>query len=190
MVFQVLPWLVLLGLAAQAAANQPRIACDGPVHDFGTVGDTNDVAHVFVLKNTGDVPLVIEHVRACCGSTAALATSRIPPGAETRVHTKTSTRGRSGPLKKAFYVKSNDPQEPYYQLRVEGVVSNRAPWNARLVQVHLAPAEVDFGQIRDDVVAPWRVSMLVPTNQPFRVTNLLCAPIRTQLGSRPQARVS
>ena len=174
---------------ARAATNQPRIFCDTPVYDFGRIGSTSGIDHAFILKNAGDVPLGIANVRACCGSTASLDTNRIPPGGEGRLAVRAATRGHIGTLKKVFYVRSNDPQEPYYQFRVEGTVTNiDLPQSSPVpVAVHASPADVDFGRIRDDAAAQRTVTIeAFPTA--LRITNMFCSSPWFRAEMRPGAR--
>lgn len=41
----------------------PRISCDEPEYNFGTVAQGEDARHVFTVRNVGDAPLKIESAR-------------------------------------------------------------------------------------------------------------------------------
>jgi len=59
----VLTMLLLPILVAPAHAG-PRIVIDKPVFDFGELPQGQKIAHVFILKNAGDLDLTI-HFKPC-----------------------------------------------------------------------------------------------------------------------------
>ena len=107
---------------AQVASTSavPQIVCERPVYDFGVVGPTQVVQHVFVMENRGGAPLVITRVHGCCGATMELGAKTIAPGTNTTFEIKLTLAGRRGQVNKAFYLHSNDPMTPIYQLRMLG----------------------------------------------------------------------
>lgn len=106
----------LLFFAGLASGASPRLECAAPAHDFGVVASTAVVAHVFSLSNTGDAPLKIDWVRACCGVTADLSTNVVAAGTNTSLRLTLTLDGQSGRVQKAIYVNSNDPKHPVYRL--------------------------------------------------------------------------
>ena len=122
-----------------AANAAPRIVCPEPEYTFGVMEDTNNVEHVFAIRNEGDAPLTIGNVRACCGATATIATNSIAPGSNASLRVVFSLRGRNGEQHKSVYVASNDPQSPYLQLRLTG---KAAP------ALNIQPSYIDFGTLR------------------------------------------
>lgn len=108
--------------AAPAHTPAPRLVCEAPEFDFGTVDNSQTVEHTYVLKNTGDLTLEITQVRPSCGCTVASITERnVPPGGETRITARLSLAGRQGPQHKVTTVESNDPQQPHFMLVLKGV---------------------------------------------------------------------
>lgn len=51
------------GAVASAKAGTPKISADEAVYDFGAIGATDSVEHVFKIRNTGDGELKIERVQ-------------------------------------------------------------------------------------------------------------------------------
>jgi len=153
--------LLASGVFAQSATNQPRIACSAPTYDFGKVGNTSQVTHVFLVANEGTAPLVISSVDSGCGCTAAKAgTNAIAPGGDTAVTVKFDTANRSGPQHKAIYVQSNDHVNPIFRLELTGDLIDVPPFNrpsapvapvtvtAGPGTVRTSPGKVDFGRVK------------------------------------------
>lgn len=110
---------------APAEAPAPRIVCDAPEFDFGTVDNAQNVEHTYVLRNEGTLTLEIGQARPSCGCTVASISERnVPPGGETKITTRLSLSGRQGPQHKAITVESNDPKQPQYILTLKGVAGN------------------------------------------------------------------
>ncbi len=49
--------------AAIAKHGAPRITADEAVYDFGAIGATGSVEHVFKIRNAGDADLKVERVQ-------------------------------------------------------------------------------------------------------------------------------
>lgn len=101
----------------------PKLVCDDPTYDFGSVQDSVNVEHTFVLKNEGGRALSISRVRPACGcTTAALTSNTIAPGQSVELAASLSTKGRRGPQQKAIYVESDDPATPQLTLQLKGTI--------------------------------------------------------------------
>ena len=48
------------GKQVKSVGNQPKIACDQPTHNYGTVSQGKTVEHVYKIKNVGGAPLTIK----------------------------------------------------------------------------------------------------------------------------------
>jgi hypothetical protein len=121
--------LALLFFTAQAFAqhpattNAPRIVCDEPVYDYGVVDASTVVEHTFTIRNEGTLTLEISRVHASCGCTvASISSQSVPPGGESKIASRLSLQGRSGPQQKTIVIDSNDPQTPQLVLTLKGVV--------------------------------------------------------------------
>lgn len=165
--------LASVNLCAQTSLRIPQIVCDRPVYDFGTHDQGTNVEHVFTLVNVGALPLVIEQVRACCGSTARLADKIVQPGSGTAVSVSLPLRGRFGPQAKSFYVHSNDPQHPYLQLKLVGSVS-QSTTALPPAAAHAIPDAIDFGLVRDDSAVMNLVLIGGPSGVVVRIADITC----------------
>ncbi|WP_136083366.1 DUF1573 domain-containing protein [Pontiella desulfatans] len=45
---------------------RPKLGCESPKYDFGTVIGQEKIPHEFILKNTGDEPVVVSRIKTCC----------------------------------------------------------------------------------------------------------------------------
>jgi hypothetical protein len=103
------------------ARDLPRLICDEPEYCFGTLSNTNDVPHTFVLANEGDAPLVIYRVQTDCGCTRVrLEDKIIHPGEQTTVQVRLILKGRAGRQHKRVTIESNDPDQPRLTLSLIG----------------------------------------------------------------------
>lgn len=157
--------VTLLLLAGGAiAGDAPKIACKQPVYEFGVVDNSQFIEHTFVIWNEGEASLQISRVRPCCGATAEITDKTILPGTNTALKTKLSLRGRKGKQQKSFYIASNDPKQPYYQLQLIGTA---------VATVDVQPQSVNFRQILSDAVVEREVTIVCETNFAFRITNIV-----------------
>lgn len=124
-----------------ATTNRPRLVCDEPVFDYGTVDASTVVEHTFTIRNEGTLTLEISRVHASCGCTvASISSQQIPPGGESKISSRLSLQGRSGPQQKTIVIDSNDPDQPQYVLTLRGVVGaalNVQP--PQIIQPRVAP---------------------------------------------------
>jgi hypothetical protein len=51
------------GGATPVTNGAPKIAADEPIFDFGAIGGTAPVEHVFKIRNVGDAELKVERVQ-------------------------------------------------------------------------------------------------------------------------------
>jgi len=187
--------LLAFQLQAFAGIDTPHISCDAPAYDFGTLDQSNTVEHVFVIHNLGTASLQLSHVHACCGATAVLTTNLLAPGQSAGLVTRTALQGRNGLMKKTFYIKSNDPEQPQYPLYLQGNVHNSMEAlkgaNETSPSFQVQPATIDFGQIRNDSVVV-RSFVVTSHEYPFQVERLDCsAPwlaAETDAGNTRQSR--
>ena len=137
-IFLILLSPFLLPTVSVHARTGPRIACKEPEYIFGEAHNTGSIDHAFVISNEGDMPLNIGKIRSCCGATAGIAQEVIAPGSNTTFRVSLSLRGRTGPQKKSFYIASNDPNHPYFQVQMTGTATT---------EVSVDLVSVDFGKI-------------------------------------------
>lgn len=117
----------------------PRIVCPEPIFDFGDKNNSESVEHNYVIRNTGNVSLEIQDVRASCGCTAVKPSQNvIPPGGEAFIAARLDLRGRSGMQIKTITVSCNDPATPQLVLQMKG--------NA-IQPLRAEPASLFFGRV-------------------------------------------
>lgn len=167
-------WLAILpvssfaspeGSRASKIDSVPAISCGSDVYDFGSLDNEETIDHTFVLVNSGNATLKIDKIIACCGSKTALATRNVAPGAESTLQVRFPLKGRSGEQRMAFYVRSNDPVHPLYELKVRGKA---------LARVEVRPTGVMFGAISGDTTCEKTVRIICVSNISFNVTNVIC----------------
>lgn len=93
--------------------NQTSMEFDKIFHDFGDVQAEVDNTTTFMVKNTGDKPLIIEDVSASCGcTTPEKPTGPIAPGQEDKITvTFKSKPGQKNEIKKTVTVTANTEQK-------------------------------------------------------------------------------
>ena len=86
---------ILFFAVHMAAQNGAQISADELTYNFGTIAEADGLAsHTFVIKNTGDGPLVITRITASCGCTQPEWTKEpIAPGKTGNVKV-TVTKGK------------------------------------------------------------------------------------------------
>lgn len=100
---------ILLATGMASAQKKAVISADETSHDFGQIKEADGkVSSTFVVKNTGDSPLVITRVIASCGCTTPEWTKEpIAPGQSGNIKITYDPKGRPGPFAKTISVYSN-----------------------------------------------------------------------------------
>ncbi len=125
-IFLVLSLVFTLGMkqanAQPQVLNGPQIQFEKESHDYGTIENGANGDCVFIFKNTGNAPLILENVKGSCSCTVPKWTTEpILPGktGEIKVHYNT---GNTGPISKTVTVTSNAVNEPVKVVRIKGTV--------------------------------------------------------------------
>lgn len=161
-----LPWP---GIAQEAPAPvaevhvpAPKLVCDAPEFDFGTVDNSQSVTHTYVVRNDGDLTLEISNVRPSCGCTVASISERnVPPGGETKITAQLNLAGRQGAQHKVMTVESNDPKQPQFMLNLRGVAG---------VALEVQPARLMQAQISAGTQPTNSVTLTSSLGTPFQIT--------------------
>ena len=114
--------LFLAGSIAFASAQ--TISFDKTVYEYGNIAVGADGHRIFVIKNTGDKPLIITRTQASCGCTTPEVTKDpIMPGktAELKVGYDTKI---AGPFTKIIEVYSNDAENSRSVITIKGNVTD------------------------------------------------------------------
>jgi hypothetical protein len=110
-----------LWAGAAGAGASPKIVCDEPVFEFGSLDNSEVVEHGFVLRNDGDGTLEIRGAKPSCGCTVAdISSKSVAPGEVATILAKLNLHGRDGRQHKTITVESNDPQTPRLMLTMTG----------------------------------------------------------------------
>ncbi|WP_293879355.1 MULTISPECIES: DUF1573 domain-containing protein [unclassified Sphingobacterium] len=93
---------------SKAAAQLGKVEFEESAFDFGQVKEGAQVKHTFVLKNTGDAPVIISKVTASCGCTQPeFSKSPILPGGTSEIHVTFNSEGQVGKQQKIITIQSN-----------------------------------------------------------------------------------
>jgi len=114
---------------------KPRLHCDVPKHDFGTVIGGSSITNEFILTNRGDEPVKISKIKNCCGVSSTVAPMEIPPGSNAVCKAVFNTRNRYGKQDKQILIASNDSKHPYYELKMTGALLKPVDFSPRLVRL-------------------------------------------------------
>lgn len=80
--------------------------------DIGDVVVGTQVCHEFIIKNTGDEPLVITELGRSCNCTeVTINTNTIKPGGKAIMTVKVDTRGKTGKTAINVFVRDNTQDE-------------------------------------------------------------------------------
>jgi hypothetical protein len=132
----------LAGPAVAHARDLPRLICDEPEYCFGTLSNTNDVPHTFVLANEGEAPLAIYRVQSDCGcALVRLEDKIIHPGEQITVKVWLSLKGRAGRQHHRVLIESNDPDNPRLTLSLIGEA---------IAELEVEPDRIYWGNLRSD----------------------------------------
>ena len=135
---KLLSGIALLGVFAFASAQ--TISFDKTTLDYGTVKTGSDGQRIFMVKNTGDKPLIVSSVTASCGCTTPVwSQDPIMPGKSAEIKVGYNT-GINGYFAKQITVFSNDPETGRSTLNITGTVDPEAPEKIVIIK-ELTPAE-------------------------------------------------
>ena len=98
--------LLFLLVSLCSMAQKVSIACEKPMHDFGTIKEADGkVEHDFIIKNTGDKPIAISSVSSSCGCTIPeWDKAPLRPGQESKIHVVFDPHNNSGKFNKTITV--------------------------------------------------------------------------------------
>ncbi|MFH1968701.1 MAG: DUF1573 domain-containing protein [Verrucomicrobiota bacterium] len=149
-------------MAALATARDlPRLICDEPEYCFGTLSNTNDVPHTFVLANEGEAPLAIYRVQTDCGCTRVrLKDKIIHPGEQATVQVRLILKGRAGGQHKRVMIDSNDPDHPRLTLSLIG---------SAVAEVAVKPDRIYWGNLRSDASEVKTVDIRFDDSAPVQI---------------------
>ena len=114
------------GLASAMASAAPRLAVPPGGIAFGEVCVGSNVVGRAVLRNEGDAAVSVSRVKACCGATAELSATRIPPKGSAVLSVSLAVRD-AGAFSKSVQVTCDDPERPLVSVPVSGIAVESGP---------------------------------------------------------------
>lgn len=127
-----LPVLIFLFSAAALYAEKqtgPQLAFDTDGHDCGTLYfEDVDIETVEIgFSNTGNAPLVLENVRACCGSVVTQwPREPVLPGEKAKIEVQFRVANRPHMIRRVVSVASNDASAPRQRFHITGRVAGKS----------------------------------------------------------------
>ena len=115
--------LLFIGVIVAQNGKGAVITSSAPEFDFGIIKEANGkVSHTFVIRNSGDAPLVITRVATPCAcTTPEYSREPIAPGKEGKITVTYNPAGRPGPFYKNIAIYSNG-KDGAFTLRIKGTV--------------------------------------------------------------------
>ncbi len=107
---------------------QPQITIPQASYNFGSIGPTDVVEEMFVIRNEGEGPLTISRAYTTCGcTTAEISASVIPPGKVATVKLVFDagfhdTAGQT--VRRGLIIENNDAGRPQAEIWVQATVRN------------------------------------------------------------------
>jgi hypothetical protein len=158
-----------LALAAldAGAENGPQLTCDQPIHNFGSLVNTQIVSYTFLLHNSGGATAVISRIETSCACTTTHpGWMRIPPGEDEPLEALLDLRGLNGPQRSPIAITWNDRNGAPLRLEFIGTA---------VALVASDPATVSFGTVPLAGTAERVVRIYSPfSNVSFHVTSASC----------------
>ena len=98
----------------------PMIQFDKTKHSFGQINQNTRNTTSFMIKNTGNAPLVIHKTKASCGCTASQPKkTKLAPGESTSIDVTYSSGTKKGKQRQTVTVICNDPAKTTTRLTIE-----------------------------------------------------------------------
>ncbi len=141
------PWGVLLLWVAFNVGAAPRLQCENPNFDFGTMINPDKISHEFMLKNIGDEPVRISTIKNCCGVSSSIDPMIILPGSNAVCRSVFNCKNRYGPQEKQILIASNDQRNPYFELRMTGTLQQAIEVSPRYLRLGDLSTHSELSQI-------------------------------------------
>lgn len=128
-VFITILFSVFILSALKASANGPQLKFTNTRLDFGTVytNQLPDNKIKIEFTNTGDAPLILIQVRACCGTKVdSWPSEPVLPGEKGEINIEIRLVPRPQRISRTVMVSSNDPKSPTSVFRIIGEVVEKA----------------------------------------------------------------
>lgn len=155
-------------IPAPEPGQEPVIAFNATLHDFGTVMQGANPVARFRFHNTGTGPLQIVRLHSHCSCAPAMTGAQIiPPGGYGEIRVTFQTAALAGVVSKTVEVTSNDPAHPQVVLTVSADVRR---------EYRMTPDAFSFGQLAPGASASQTVEVTHGAGRPFRIVEVWGAP--------------
>ncbi len=166
---------VLVGITATAFAQKPKIVFNELEHDFGTFKESDGVQKTtFKFTNKGDVPLVLNNVRASCGCTTPKWTREpVAPGKQGEIQVSYNPKNRPGSFNKSVMIRSN-AENGTTVLRIKGRVAQREKTLAELYprkigKLRVKSNHMSFSRMKENEKETKDIELVNDTDAPVEV---------------------
>lgn len=140
--------VMVVSFTSAIAQQKAKIVFNETTHDYGTFKESDGVqTTTFKFNNAGDVPLLLNNVRASCGCTTPKWTNEpVAPGKSGEIQVSYNPRNRPGMFTKTITVQSN-AENPTVMLKISGKVQEREKTLAELYPRQLGALRVKSNHI-------------------------------------------
>jgi len=167
--------LALVGITTAAIAQKPKIVFEELEHDFGNFQESDGVqTTTFKFTNKGEVPLVLNNVRASCGCTTPKWTREpVAPDNTGEIKVSYNPKNRPGSFNKTVMITSN-AENGTTVLRIKGRVAEREKTLAELYprkvgKLRVKTNHVSFSRMTEKNVETKDIELVNDTDQPVEV---------------------
>jgi cytochrome c553 len=134
-------------VAAAPSKPMPVLMFQPHTLDLGRVTEGKTASGDLILRNNGNVPLIITDIQTSCGCTTGMLDERLlPPGGFTMMHVRVDTFAKRGQAKKQLWVSDGQGHTATATLRLtvrrnpHMALSGRSLFDAPCASCHAAPA--------------------------------------------------
>lgn len=136
--------LAIVTLVHWVKGSGPRANIDNQLADLGVLKPGQAAEHVFKIKNTGDGPLVLDHIQASCGCTILSSQNAVIPPHETfELKARMTAQNYAGTQAVAIAFDSNDPSVLREKLMVKALVDPSVVFRPQVIDIgEVAPEKL------------------------------------------------
>ncbi len=167
--------ILFAGLASVAVAQKPQIVFENLEHDFGSFKESDGVqTTTFKFTNKGEVPLVLNNVRASCGCTTPKWTREpVEPDGTGEIQVSYNPKNRPGSFNKTAMVSSN-AENGTTVLRIKGSVEEREKtlselYPRKIGSLRVKTNHVSFSRMKENDVETKDIELVNDTGEPVEV---------------------
>jgi len=167
--------LGFVGFSLAATGQKPVIVFNELEHDFGSIKETDGVqTATFTFSNKGEVPLVLNNVKASCGCTTPKWTREpVAPGSAGEIQVAYNPKNRPGAFNQSVMIYSNAGNATSV-LRVKGRVEEGEKTLAELYPRKVGELRVknnylSFSRLKENDVVTKDLELVNDTDKPVEV---------------------